>query len=314
MRKKVALLFGGKSFEHDVSIESCKCIYEHIDKRLFSVSCIYIDQENRFFEAPSCVINQSQEIENPILYLESFDVVFPVLHGSYGEDGTLQGMLDFFSIPYVGSKTCASAIGMDKVITKILAKNAGVCVVPYVVVSNKPDIKELEKLGYPMIVKPVHGGSSVGVSKVGNRKELKKAIQYAKNYDTSVLVEKYIEGRELECAVLDDKNLSISSVGEIFSTHDFYDYDAKYQSDTKTSNCALLEDSVKDTIREYAKKVFLAIGAKGFARVDFFYDGETVYFNEINTLPGFTKNSMYPQLFQDKYSYEGLLTILLKRC
>jgi len=312
MRKKVVLLFGGKSSEHDVSCMSCKNIYNHLDKTLFTVSCVYINQENKFYEAPSCDINLCHEIVDIISYLKRFDIVFPVLHGSYGEDGMLQGMLDFFEIPYVGSKRLASALGMDKVKSKLLAEQVHIPVVPYEIVSSFVDIKKIEALGYPLIVKPVHGGSSVGVSLVEHRKSLKKAIREAQKYDNQVLIEKYINGRELECAVLEEKKGCIFEVGEILSTHPFYDYHAKYQEDTKISVNPELDNAIKKQIQDYAQKIFEVIGAKDLARIDFFYDGEIVYFNEINTLPGFTESSMYPQLFQKKYSYSKLLTKLLR--
>lgn len=312
LKKKVALLFGGKSFEHDVSIKSAISIFENIDLNKFELQGIYVDKENKFYKSKIYDLSENKVIDNIISYLKKFDIVFPIIHGKYGEDGKLQGMLDFFDIKYVGSKTIGSAIGMDKEISKIIFKSLGIPVIPYKVTNYVDcDINDIEKLGYPMIVKPVNGGSSIGVSKVENKKQLFKAIKYANKFDTRVIIEKFIKAQELECAILEDKEIYVSDVGEIIIDDGFYDYDAKYKNETSTLLSANIDDSIKDKIKEYAKKAFIGINAKNFSRVDFFYDGENIYINEINTLPGFTNISMYPKLMENKCSYRKLITKLL---
>ena len=320
--KKVLVIFGGRSEEHNVSIKSAKSIMLNIDKNLFDVKLVGISKDNIWYEYIDDIntLNDNWlkhkiiKITNIIDYLQKFDVIFPITHGRYGEDGKLQGFLDLFNIKYVGCKTLASSVGMDKEFSKILFSHLGIKNVPYFCVTKNDDIKKIENnITYPVIVKPANGGSSIGINKVQNKKSLKKAIKDALRYDEKVLIEKFITARELEVAVLQDKNKLITSeIGEIIPCNKFYDYKAKYEQDSKTLICTDLDETIKNQIKEYAKKIFEHIGAKNFARIDFFLEQDKIYINEINTIPGFTEISMYPKLIMNEgISYKDLITKLI---
>jgi len=247
---------------------------------------------------------------SPCLINRSIDVVFPVLHGCNGEDGTIQGLFELAGIPYVGCGVLASSIGMDKVYSKIIFEKEGLRQGRYLVFNRKEvegDIESLivkveEILSYPCFVKPANTGSSVGVSKANDREELLKALNLAVRYDRKVLVEEFIDGREVECAVLGNDEPEASTVGEIIPCNEFYDYWAKYdeKSTSKTIIPADLPEKTIATIREYAVRAFKALDCAGLSRVDFFVHKGTgeVYINEVNTLPGFTSISMYPKLWE----------------
>ena len=249
------------------------------------------------------------------------DVIFPVLHGLYGEDGTIQGLFELLKIPYVGCGVLASSVGMDKVYTKIIFDKAEINQTKYVYIRKYDDkyiyvddsfnekIMELnevsdlvtEKLNFPMFVKPSNSGSSVGISRASNLEELKNAIVEASKFDKKILIEQGIDGREVECAVLGNEDVASSCVGEIIAADEFYSYDAKYKNqESKTLIPAEISDDKSEEIRKLAIKAFKAIDGKGLSRVDFFIENGTgkVYINEINTLPGFTSISMYPKLFE----------------
>lgn len=323
--KKVALLFGGNSFEHLVSCKSAKTILENIDYGKYEVTRIGISKNNSWYEwmGPldhlidgGWIEDLIIKIENPIVYLKKFDVVFPVIHGNDGEDGKLQGFLELFGIPFVGCDHMVSAVGYDKECSKYLFDALEIPQVPYFTIGKeKWKMKDLLKeLSFPMIVKPARCGSSIGITKVENQKELKQAIMIAKKYDEKVIVEKFIQGQELECAVLGGTRILVSRVGEIKSCHDFYDYEAKYDSPSITKIPADLDDVISTQIQSYSKKLFQTLGMKGLCRMDFFYDSEheKIYLNEINTVPGFTEISMYPQLIIDLgYSLTEVITMLL---
>ena len=325
--KKVVIIFGTASTEHDVSCHSAEAVLREIDDKKYDVHSIYISKENEwyFFNDNLSQIDiktwlkshQQNKIENICETLKQYDVVFPVLHGLYGENGCLQGLLELLHIPYVGCNVQSSAICFDKVWTKELLKNYNIPVVPYYVIyDNSFSIKEIEqKLNYPMIIKPSRGGSSIGIQVAKNKKELIKAIQNAKKYDYKILIEKFIKARELECAVLEEKNISTSTIGEIFSANSFYDYEAKYENNQTYTviDCDLSQD-VKNKIKNYAKKAFQLLECSGLSRIDFFYDetNNQIYFNEINTLPGFTEISMYPKLIMATgISYQKLISKLI---
>lgn len=236
------------------------------------------------------------------------DVAFPVLHGKYGEDGTIQGLFEMSGIPYAGCGVLASAASMDKISTKIFADRLGVRQAAYVADIAR-DLREMddtiaqveEKLGYPVFVKPSNAGSSQGVSKAHNREELKEALVLAKKHDHRVLIEENITGREVECAVLGGQNPQASPVGEILAAAEFYDFDAKYNNEeSRTVIDPDLPEEVKEEIRRNAVAIFREVGGFGLSRVDFFVEKDTneVIFNEINTLPGFTNISMYPMLWE----------------
>lgn len=303
--KKILFLCGGCSSEHDVSIASCKAILQNIDKTKYEVHCVVITHNNIWLE-------EEEEITNIIEYIRTFDVVFPVLHGKNGEDGTIQGMLDLFNIPYVGSKCGTSYICMDKERTKQMIHLLNIPQVPYQV--YQPNMKIT--IPFPIIVKPASGGSSIGISIAKNKKELKKAISEALQYDSKIILEQYIKAKELECAVLEDKKWIISQPGEIQSANAFYDFEAKYEnSESKTIIPANIPNKVKKQIRKYAKTIVENLDIHSLARIDFFYDEENgqLYFNEINTLPGFTAISMYPQLIMHEgISYTNIITKLIE--
>lgn len=336
---KLAIIFGGMSTEHDVSIMSGMSILKNIKKGKYEIYPIYINQEGQWYKYKideeienieiGYKITGIQKIENPIEYLKQIDCVFPVLHGLYGEDGTIQGMLELIKVPYVGCKVLASSIAMDKAYTKVLFEKAGLKQAKYIYIKENQgkyiyvdnQFNETEKeeeqivqkieesLEYPMFIKPSNSGSSVGISKVTNKKELKEGIKLATKYDKKILIEQGIKGREVECAVLEEKGkIQVSCVGEVKSAGDFYSFDSKYKNqESKTQIPADIEEKIAEEIKKQAKKAFRTIDATGIARVDFFIENETnkIIINEINTMPGFTNISMYPKLFEQigiKYS------------
>lgn len=307
---ELGIIYGGISTEHDVSKMSAKSIISNLDREKYEIHEIYINEYGKWFE-------NDEEIYNLIWTLKELDVVFPVLHGLGGEDGTIQGMLEMLKVPYVGCGVLASSVGMDKVYTKIVFEKAGIPQAPYVYIKKVEDEyviineefeeeefsleKITSKLKFPMFVKPSNSGSSVGVKKATTNQELKMAIEYAGQYDTKILVEQGINGKEVECAILDGKEVLASIVGEIMSAEDFYSFDAKYNMpESKTVIPADITEEQIEEIRKLAVKAFKAIDGKGLSRVDFFVEKETnkIYINEINTMPGFTKISMYPKLLE----------------
>lgn len=343
--KKIGVIFGGMSTEHDVSIVSGTSVIRNLDETKYDIYAIYIDKsgnwykysdsEKKILEVGS-TINVSEKIENVTEYLKQLDVLFPVLHGLYGEDGTIQGLFELLQIPYVGCKVLSSCVGMDKVYTKTVLEKANINQAKSVYIRkyNKNyiyidehfnesilSLKEIslrisEKLGFPLFIKPSNSGSSVGVNKAKTLEELENCIEYASKYDKKILIEEFINGREVECAVLGNEDIKASCVGEILPAEEFYSFDAKY----KNSNSALcipanLPENTSEEIRQLAIKAFKAIDGKGLSRVDFFVDKDNgkIYLNEINTLPGFTSISMYPKLWeQSGIKYSELLDKLIE--
>lgn len=322
--KKVLILFGGNSTEHYISCKSCKSVIENIDKDIFEYKVVGIDFDSNWYlfnddlsylENGNWMESNINKIDNIIKFVKEFDVVFPVTHGNYGEDGKLQGMLELFNIKFVGCKTLSSCIMMDKAISKVLFNDLGINEVPYIVINKNYNLDDIiSKIPFPLIIKPSNGGSSIGISKATNKEELEKGIKLAKKYDKKVIIEKFIKARELEVAILEDNDdIIVSNIGEIKSANDFYDYDAKYvnnESYTKIADDLSLDISNK--IKDYAKKIFIELGLSSYARIDFFYDGKNIYINEVNTIPGFTSISMYPILIKEKgISYKDLITKLI---
>lgn len=338
--KKLGVIFGGMSTEDKVSCISGASVIENLNKEKYEVFPIFIDKNGNWFkveitEENKLKMENKKQIENVFTYLKQMDLIFPILHGLYGEDGTIQGLLELLKVPYVGCGVLASSVGMDKVYTKIIFDKANIKQAKYVYIRGYNDkyiyvddsfnekildLKEIlnvviEKIKFPMFVKPSNSGSSVGISKVNSKEELEKAIIEASKFDRKILIEEGIDGREVECAVLGNENVISSCVGEIKSSDEFYSYDAKYKSkESKTLIPAKISAEKLEEIRKLAVKAFKAIDGKGLSRVDFFIENEseTVYINEINTLPGFTNISMYPKLFEQVgINYSDLLDKLI---
>ena len=332
LKLNVCVLFGGISPEHDVSLRSAESVLNNMDKEKYHILPVGITKEGKWFlyggtDYSLLPTGQWQQYPDncpaaisPVrgegllcftaagVRRETIDVVFPVLHGENGEDGAMQGLLQMAGIPYVGPHVSASAVAMDKTLTKLVMDNAGIPQAAWQLVKNSDLNKDMDeildtvenKFSYPVFVKPAGTGSSVGVSKASDRAQLKTALQNAGSFDEKILVEEFIDGHEVEIAVLGNERPVASVVGEIDSGAEFYDYDAKYVSDTSVAYIpAKIPESVSEELREKAVKVFRAIGCRGLSRVDFFvtYKDNRVVFNEINTLPGFTSISMYPKLF-----------------
>lgn len=326
MKKKVGVIFGGKSPEHEVSIESAKTVCAGLAKAGFQALPIYAPRSGGWRLAAVKDLLAGRPLKGPALepslagacFLKKGggrvkpDALFPIIHGSTGEDGVLQGLLELLGVPYSGCGVTASAVGMDKVISKELAALDGVPVLPHVVVrahqkaAMGPLLKKAARLGFPLFVKPVSQGSSVGVAKVKKLSQLKPAVLDAFRFDTAVMIEKGIDrAREIVCGVLGSPAGAKASVcGEVVpkGKHEFFDYEAKYLDDDGMDFLlpAPLAAPVASRLRELAVKIFLALGGSGMARVDFFVDPKNerkVYFCEINTLPGFTSHSLYPRLW-----------------
>jgi D-alanine-D-alanine ligase len=345
---QVCILFGGISPEHDVSLRSAESVLNHMDGEKYDILPVGITKEGQWIlfggtdysllpggtwqdyegnlpVAISPVRGQGLLcFEDSGIVCKHIDVVFPVLHDENGEDGAMQGLLQLAGIPYVGPHVSASAVSMDKTLTKLVADQAGVRQAAWHLVrssdlGNRMDavlFQLEEKFSYPMFVKPAGTGSSVGVSKATDRDALRQALQTAGKYDSKILVEEFIHGREVEVAVMGNRNPVASICGEIDSGAEFYDYDAKYITDTSVAYIpARIQEETAELVREAAVKIYSAIGCQGLSRVDFFvtYEDEQVVFNEINTLPGFTSISMYPKLFDASgIPYSQLIDELLR--
>ena len=343
----VVLIFGGKSGEHEVSLSSSASIYTHIDKNKYNVFTIGITKDGRwmYYEGNEENIkngewvnlaNKNVEInlipvgnkEVGIVFedgrVEKIDVLFPVLHGPYGEDGTIQGLFEISQIPYVGCGVLASSVGMDKLICKKVFSQIGLPQVDYTYTNkwsfNKNTEEELnsieEKLNYPVFVKPANLGSSVGISKANNREELLSGINEALKFDSRIVLEQGINAREIEVAVLGNDEVKASIAGEIKPGKDFYDYEDKYINGASTYDIpANINDKDMENIRQMAIEAFKGIDGKGLSRVDFFIDKNSgeIFINEINTLPGFTNISMYPKIWQATgLEYSGLIDSLIE--
>lgn len=342
-RLKLGVIFGGMSTENEVSCVSGNSVIHHLNSDKYDIKPIYIDSKGVWYEVLELEqmtygkkIEHKKEIDNVMQYLRQLDVVFPALHGLYGEDGTIQGLLELIQIPYVGCKVLASSVGMDKVYSKIIFEKAGLKQANYKVVRKRKEdylfmdteLKETKleldeiarkickELSFPMFVKPSNSGSSVGIKKVKTEQELIKGIEYASQFDSKILIEQGIIGKEVECAVLGNENVVSSCVGEIKPADEFYSYEAKYQKqESRVIIPAEITKEQAKKIQKLAIKAFKAIDGKGLSRVDFFVEEKTqeIYLNEINTLPGFTEISMYPKLFEAVgISYKYLLDKLIE--
>ena len=343
---RVAVIFGGMSNEHDVSLVSATSVISNIPKDKYDVICIGITKKGRWLFYPgdieqiatgewehhpdcaSAVISPDTAHKGIIKILDDgessigkIDCIFPVLHGKYGEDGTIQGLFALSGIPFVGCDTLSSAVCMDKAMTHTILDFNGIKTAKWKSIARKQlsnlakVCEEIEgEIKYPVFVKPANCGSSIGISKASNREELEAAIKFAFTHDAKVVIEQSIIGREIECAVLGNDNPIVSTPGEIVPCNEFYDYDAKYVlSKTELKIPAPITDEQKEKICETAKNAYMALGCNGLSRVDCFLkeDGEVIV-NEVNTLPGFTSISMYPKLMEfEGISYEELIDRLI---
>jgi len=334
-KTKVALIFGGRSAEHEVSLKSAAAVFRNLAPKKYDVLSILIDKNGRWRMVDSPLrLSEGSGRGRPRTFLPwgnagldralSADIYFPVLHGPYGEDGTIQGLLEMADVPYVGAGVLGSSAGMDKIVAKSLFKAAGLPVVPWITIQEndwadrKKAVAEAirRKLPFPVFVKPANLGSSVGISKVKSPAGLARALNKAFLYDGKVLVEKGIRGRELECSVLGNEAPVASLPGEVLPSREFYDYADKYL-DGKTGFRipADLPAPLVRRIRKLAVEAFRAVGLAGFARVDFFYEEDRgrLYVNEVNTIPGFTEISMYPKLWEASgLSFPSLVDELIR--
>lgn len=338
---KIGIIFGGKSSEHEISIVSGSSIIKNLNINKYEIYPIYISLEGLWYkyvkpikeikifkvgEYPKEII----KIKNIEMYLKKLDIIFPVLHGKNGEDGNIQGFLEILGIHYIGCGVLSSSLCMNKIYTKIVLEKSKIKQVKSLMINNikdkyiyidenlnyfKKSIKEIdiiikEKLKYPVFIKPSNSGSSLGVNKVNNTKDLKKYLIEASKYDKEILIEEAIEGKEVECAVMGIKDINVSEVGEILSAEEFYSYNSKYKNDNSRilipSN---IDREIKKEIQNIAIKAFIAIKGKGLSRIDFLIDkNNSIYLNEINTMPGFTNISMYPKLWEySQISFPHLL-------
>jgi len=344
---RVGIIFGGKSAEHEVSLQSAKNIVDAIDKDRFDVTLLGIDKQGEWHvnDASNYLINA----ENPSLIalnrsnnqvalipgqtqhqlietrsasaLSQLDVIFPIVHGTLGEDGSLQGLLRMANIPFVGSGVLGSAVSMDKDVTKRLLRDAGLNVAPFVTMTRSNRARQTfeqvsQALGLPLFIKPANQGSSVGVSKVSDEAGFVLALDLAFDFDHKVLVESAIVGREIECAVLGNDNPQASVCGEVILHDEFYSYDTKYINEQGASVAvpADLPEEAHERIRAIALKAYEVLECRGMARVDVFLTAQgEVVINEINTLPGFTNISMYPKLWAASgLGYSDLISKLLE--
>ena len=337
----VCILFGGISPEHAVSLRSAEAVLNHIDKEKYHILPVGITKAGQWIyfggtdysmlpagtwmdcpgncpAAISPVRGQGLlRFEGSAVTATPIDVAFPVLHGENGEDGAMQGLLQMAGIPYVGPHVSASAVAMDKTLTKLVIDKEGIPQAAWELVRADELEEKMEailasleaRFAYPMFVKPAGTGSSVGVSKAANREKLKAALTAAAKFDSKILVEEFIKGKEIEVAVLGNREPVASVCGEIDAGAEFYDYDAKYLTDTSTAYIpARISGDLQERIRDAAVRVFRAVGCQGLSRVDFFAtEDERLVFNEINTIPGFTSISMYPKLFEASGIHYGML-------
>ena len=344
-KKSVAVLFGGVSSEHDVSLASAENVIRSIPEDKYDVYKIGITKDGRWFKydgptelkgskwekhescVSACILPDRGRkgitvFEKDGVKTIDIDCVFPVLHGKNGEDGTMQGLMELAGIPYVGCDMISSAMSMDKAVTNTIMDYAGIPQAKWLAITKYDYARDAEEflnkavnyLGLPIFVKPACAGSSVGVSKATDLDALKKAMDIAFIHDNKVVLEQTIVGREIECAVLGNDELQVAHPCEIILGSEFYDYESKYITDTtKTETKAALTPEQVEKLTDLAKRTYKALGCGGMARVDFFVNGEGIYLNEVNTIPGFTPISMYPKMFENAgKSYSELVSELIE--
>lgn len=322
---KLGLIYGGVSTEHEVSISSYESIVNNINKDKYDITSFYISKDGTWF-------TDGKRTKDVFNSLKEMDCVFPILHGKNGEDGNIAGMLEIIGVSYVGCKTLSSAICMDKVITKKLLEKANISVAKYMFikklndnfywVQDNYDYVLLDKeildlsvntlLNYPVVVKPSRSGSSVGVSVANDYLELENAINEASVYDEKILIEEFIDGKELEVAVLGNNDLTVSNIGNIIPDEIVYSYNSKYKKNSKTVVLNTIEENLESKIKNIVLTTYKVLDCSGLARVDMFLIGNEVLVNEVNTMPGFTSISMYPKLMESiNISYTDLIDRLI---
>ncbi|MFW6381918.1 MAG: D-alanine--D-alanine ligase family protein [Bacillota bacterium] len=340
--KRIGLVFGGKSAEHEVSIMSARSVYKELISTDYQASPIFINKDGYWLDAETSkrVINgdieQTKDITSDYQTIfaslvnnfpENIDLVFPLMHGPFGEDGKIQGFFEVLDIPYVGAGTSASAVSMDKIYFKNILSKYDLPQTKYITISESnwaeaetQQILEIknrirEEIAYPLFVKPANLGSSIGISRVTEEEGVESAIDFALKYDNRILIEAEVSGREIECSILEVEAGCISSrPGEIIPANEFYDYEAKYYSnDTILKTPADLSNKLENRIRDLAEKTFQLINCSGLARIDFFLDNKNnIFINEINTMPGFTPKSMYARMWEASgLNYSDLLKKLI---
>lgn len=333
MKERIIVLFGGRSAEHEVSVQSAISVLSHMDDQEFATLPVGItksgywvaglDPREMLKRGEHAVPESMAGATNPIAQiLAQGDVVFPVLHGPFGEDGRMQGLLEILDIPYVGSGVVSSALGMDKIFQKTIYRQMGLPVVDFVWTSaysfakNPADflVRVKEQLGFPCFVKPANMGSSIGINKALDEDELHKFVLVALRYDRKVLVEKYAKGREIECSVMGNDDPCASLPGEVVPNDDYYSYSAKYESPSRLYIPAVLTPQQIVQIQDLALKAYEALDCSGLARIDFFLTPSgVIYVNELNTMPGFTTISMYPKMWEASgVSYPALISKLIR--
>jgi len=326
-KKTIGIIFGGRSFEHEVSLASAKSIISALDKKKYKIVLVGLNKKGYWLKGESAkkllagkkVIEKGEFIPT---FLKPIDVFFPVLHGPFGEDGTIQGFFETLRKPYIGANVLGSAIGIDKIIQKIIWQSYHLPVVKFQWFLYKDWLKNKKKLTsqiekeikYPCFVKPVNAGSSIGISKSHDRQELIKAIKLASKYDYKILIEKAVKNvTEVEVGILGNDQVEVSCVGEIIPSNEFYDYEAKYINNKSiTLIPAKINKKLSTQIQKLAVQAYKLVDCQGMARIDFLLSGQKIYLNEINTIPGFTNISMYPRLWQKSgLSYVKLLDKLI---
>jgi len=334
-RLKVALIFGGKSVEHEVSLMSAKNVAEAMDKNKYEIIFIGIDKSGRWLKCNSDFKinknlkevslvgkNKNKTANQGDSHSEIIDVAFPILHGSYGEDGTIQGLLKMANIPFVGPSILGSSVGFDKDVTKRLLNEAKIPNIKFITFKKEDAVifsKIKKVLNLPIIIKPANSGSSVGISKASNEKEFNEAVKYAFKFDNKIIIEKFLENkREIECAILGNENPRASVCGEVITNrkHKFYSYEAKY-FDSEGALCeipAKISKTIQTKVQNLAIKTFKVLELENMSRIDFFMDKNgKLFVNEVNTIPGFTNISMYPTLWKHSgISYEELIDKLIE--
>ena len=339
--KKLLIICGGQSSEHIVSRMSCTSVLNNIHKNLYKITLVGIDKDGTWYLldqnqkdlAKNSWLNNSTEIKDIFGLLKEHDVVFPVLHGMNGEDGTIQGLFELAGVPYVGCRVLGSSVSMDKIYTKKILNTAGIPQVKSLYVKKRYDDKLVvvdnnfqeheeilnivkKELGFPVFIKASRSGSSVGCFRCNKEEDLINTLQEAAKYDRHIVVEECIDCIELETAVLGNDDVIVSRVGQIMPHGEFYTFESKYEdAESKTCIPALVDEKIQEEIRKLAIRVFKAVDGHGLSRVDFFLDRKTnkIYLNEINTLPGFTNISMYPQLIEDfGIGYSDLIDKLIE--